>query len=304
MKYSKIFKKRINCKNPDEVFDYLIKTLKDTINKWDYFVNWKKVYSKLSDFEVDLNILNYLIGKDNIENEFEKLLEKHPSISRSIPAVIASRDKKFRILDKYDYSTFQYIDFDFSSAPTSNADRRKVIQFTKKTGFLNLLKDKKIKNLVDYTLGVEVGLDSNGRKNRGGTQMEDVLEYFVSDICMRNKWTYLKEANKTSVMRKWGIKLKVDKSSRRIDFVINNGKKLYLMETNFYSGGGSKLKSTAGEYKSMFDFWKADGHEFIWITDGLGWHSTSKPLRETFDYTDYILNLDMLSNNLLEDIIK
>ena len=301
MNYSQMFKNRINCSNADEVFKHLIDTLKDTITGWDYFVNWAKVFGNLKDIEVDLNILNYLIGKDNIETEFEQLLDKHASLARLVPALIACREQKFHILTDYDKKAFTYDSYDFS--PSGGIEKSKVVEFAKSTGFLELLQSKRIKSIVDYVIGVEVGLDSNGRKNRGGKAMEGIVEFFIKDICARRNLQYLKEASAKAVSQKWGLALKVDKSSRRIDFAINNKGRLFLIETNFYGGGGSKLKSTAGEYKSMFDFWKNDGHEFIWVTDGKGWKKTQLPLRETFDHTDYILNLEMVSKDLLEDIV-
>ena len=301
MKYTKIFKERINCSNEDEVFDYLMSTLKDTITKWDYFVNWAKVFGNLRDIEIDLNIINYLIGKQNIEDEFKALLEKHPSIVRLIPILIACRENKFNILASYDRNSFKYETYDFGKPET--IEKSKVIEFAKSTGFLELLQNKRIKNIVDYVIGVEVGLDSNGRKNRGGKSMETIVEFFIKDICQRKSLDYIKEASSRSVAKRWGLKLKVDKSSRRVDFAINNKDHLFLVETNFYGGGGSKLKSTAGEYKSMFNFWKSDGHDFIWITDGYGWHTTRLPLQENFNYTDYVLNLDMVTKGILEDIV-
>lgn len=301
MKYTKTFKERINCSNEDEVFDYLMSTLKDTITKWDYFVNWAKVFGNLRDIEIDLNIINYLIGKQNIEDEFKALLEKHPSIVRLIPILIACRQNKFNILASYDRNSFKYETFDFGKPET--IEKSKVIEFAKSTGFLELLQNKRIKNIVDYVIGVEVGLDSNGRKNRGGKSMETIVEFFIKDICQRKSLDYIKEASSKNIAKRWGLKLKVDKSSRRVDFAINNKDHLFLVETNFYGGGGSKLKSTAGEYKSMFDFWKSDGHDFIWITDGYGWQTTRLPLQETFNYTDFVLNIDMVSKGLLEDIV-
>ncbi len=133
--------------------------------------------------------------------------------------------------------------------------------------------------------------------------MEEDVEFYVKDICQRNGYEYIREATAPKVKEEWGLTMTVDKSSRRIDFVINNGKGLYLIETNFYTGGGSKLKSTAGEYKAMFDYWKNDGHGFIWITDGKGWHTTKRPLEETFNHIDYMLNLDMVSKGIFEKIL-
>ncbi len=302
MNYTKMFKERIDCDNSKEVFDYLIVSLKDTITNWDFFVNWAKVFKGIKNIEVDLNILNYLIGKDNIEQEFKSLIDAHPSIIPVIPILIACRETKFEILTDFSNNEiFQYENYDFSK--NSNISKEKVVEFAKKTGFLSLLKDKKLKNVVDYVIGVEVGLDSNGRKNRGGSTMEKIVEFYVKDLCEKNKLDYLKEATSKKIKDKWGINLKVDKSSRRIDFVVKKDNSLVLLETNFYSGGGSKLKSTAGEYKSMYDFWKSDGRCFIWITDGAGWRKTKLPLQEAFEHTDYILNLDMVSKNLLEDIV-
>ncbi len=301
MKYEGVFKEVIGCSDASEVFDYLMNTLKQKITGWDYFVNWAKVLGNIEDVEIDLNILNYLVGKENIEDEFRLLLDKHPSIGRLVPILVACRDKKFDILTGYDKHAFRYDIFDFEKA--GGLANEKVVEFASSTGFLELLGGKRIKSVVDYVIGVEVGLDSNGRKNRGGKAMEGIVEFFVRDICDRKGLEYLPEASAKNVLKKWGVKLKVDKSSRRIDFAINNNGRLILIETNFYGGGGSKLKSTAGEYRAMFDFWKEDGHGFIWITDGQGWVSTRLPLEETFNHIDYILNLEMVSKGLLEAIV-
>ncbi|MEN6387258.1 MAG: type II restriction endonuclease [Phycisphaerales bacterium] len=302
MRYSDIFLKKIRCNNSEEVFQYLTTTLKDTISGWEYFINWTKVFQGIKNVEVDLNILNYLIGKGDIEQELIGLLEQYPSIVKAIPLLIACRESKFQILKGFSNENgFQYENYDFSI--NSKIEKNKVVEFAKNTGFLTLLKDKKIKSIVDYVIGIEVGLDSNGRKNRGGTAMEKIIEFYVKDVCARNNYEYLKEATSKEIKKKWDINLKVDKSSRRIDFVIKKNHSLILIETNFYGGGGSKLKSTAGEYKSMFDFWKKDGHDFVWITDGAGWKTTKLPLHETFEYIDYILNLDMVGKGLLDDIL-
>ena len=301
MKYSKFFRALLGCSDPQEVFSYLMTTLKKTISSWDYFVNWAKVFDNIREVEIDLNILNYLIGKEDIENEFASLLKKHPSVARLVPVLIACRENKFDILSSFDKDSFKYDTYDFSKP--DQTDISKVVEFASSVGFLDLLKSKRIKSIVDYVIGVEVGLDSNGRKNRGGKAMEAIVEFFVKDICQRNNYEYIREATYKKVKEKWGLRLEVDKTSRRVDFVINKNDHLYLIEVNFYSGGGSKLKSTAGEYKAVSDFWKKVGYEFIWITDGVGWRTTERPLAETFEYIDYILNLEMVTKGLLEGII-
>lgn len=305
MKYSSIFKKRIGCNNEKEVFAYLINNLNDSIRYWDYFVNWKKVIGNTKDLEVDLNILNYLVGKENIEKEFSYLLKKHPQIVRLIPVLLACRENKFKILTDLSEGNLKYEDFSFEEKKTlSDSEISKAVRFSQKSGLLKIFKDKTVKNVVDYTIGIEVGLDSNGRKNRGGTAMEKVTENFVKELCNSNSFTYIKEATAEKVLEQWGLKLKVDKSSRRFDFAVYNGKRLYLVETNYYGGGGSKLKSTAGEYKALYDFLTKDGHKFVWVTDGIGWKKTSRPLEETFNHIEYLLNLKMLTEGLLEDLIE
>jgi type II restriction enzyme len=166
-------------------------------------------------------------------------------------------------------------------------------------GIGEILKDKKVKNLVDYATGVEVGIDSNGRKNRGGTLMESLVEEFVSDACQNLGLKYMAQANSKKIKQQWNLDVLVDKSSRQLDFAINNNGKLFFIECNFYGGGGSKLKSTATEYIEMNRYWNKQGIEFIWITDGAGWKSTLKPLREYFDKADYLLNLEMLRKGTL-----
>lgn len=304
MKYSSIFKNRIDCKNEKDVFSFLIKNLNDSIRYWDYFVNWEKVRGNTQDLEIDLNVMNYLIGKDDIEKEFGYLLKKHPQILRLIPVLLACRENNFKILTNLTGRNLKYEDFSFKSKKElSDAEISKAVRFARETGLLKIFKDKTIKNVVDYTVGIEVGLDSNGRKNRGGTAMEKVVETYIKGICKMHDFRYMRQANFEKVRSEWGLKLSVDKSSRRFDFAVYNGKKLYLIEANYYGGGGSKLKATAGEYKSLYDFVSKDGHKFIWVTDGLGWKTTSRPLEETFNHIEYLLNLKMLTVGLLEDII-
>lgn len=298
MKQHPVFEKILNCKTPDDVFEYLISNLKETIKSWDYFVNWKKVIKNYRDVETSLNLLNTLIGKENIEEEAKQLLTEYPQIIGVVPALLALREKKIGLLA--DIKSFQTKEFNFSKGISVDD----AVLFLKRSGFLDLISDRSIKSIPDYFIGVEVGLDTNGRKNRSGTAMETLIEFFVSDICKRNNWEYISQATADKIKTKWGKNITVKKSSKRIDFAINTPNKLYLIETNFYGGGGSKLKSTAGEYADIYHQWTNDGHQFIWITDGFGWKSTTRPLRDTFNSTDYILNIDMVQKGVLEELLK
>lgn len=296
----------LNVQNSEAYFEEFTKSLKNNITTWDYFVNWDKVVNNVEKIELELNILNYLIGKSNdvIKLELKKILKEYPKVALLFPILVAFREKHTKILVSYDFNTFNYKDFYFNLRnKLSENEIDDIIYFAEKTGILKLISDKRIKNMVDYVVGIEVGLDSNGRKNRTGKLMESIVELFISKICKKYEYEYLTQANAKKIKEKWGLNITVDKSSRRIDFVIRTKQHLFIIETNFYAGGGSKLKSTAGEYRSMFDYWKKDGHEFVWITDGFGWNKTLKPLSETFEHIDYILNLEFVARGVLENIL-
>ncbi len=289
-------------KTEDELFDEIASSFKNKVTQWSYFVNWQKVLQNIEPIEKELNLLNYLIGKNDLHKETVDLLLKYPDTIKAIPLLLAIRDKSLEVL--IDTRKFIYREFDFSKKQYRKKEIKTFADFILKSGLGSLLKDKKIKNLVDYATGVEVGLDSNGRKNRGGTLMESLVEEFVRDTCNELQLEYMPQATATKIKEQWDIDVRVDKSSRIIDFAMNNNGKLYFVEVNFYGGGGSKLKSTATEYIRMSEYWNNQGIEFIWITDGAGWKSTLKPLREYFDKADYLLNLEMLRNGILKRILK
>lgn len=306
MKYIGFYKDVLGCEEKDQIFDHIISTLKPSNRLWSYFVNWEKVFRNTKEIELSLNTLNYLVGKEDFDDEFRFLLNKNPEVAKILPALVVrdgNNTKKFKILVDYKSKKLVYEDYDFDKKKLSKEDIEKYLTFVRETGLSRLIASKRIKNLVDYMIGVEAGLDSNARKNRGGHAMEDIVEVFIKDVCEKNNFRYLKEANAEKIKNQLGYNVPVDKSSRRYDFVIDNDKELFIIETNFYGGGGSKLKSTAGEYRSLSDILNGK-YKFFWITDGMGWKTTAKPLRETFDHNDYLFNLTMLEKGILEFLLK
>lgn len=279
-------------------FNNLITTFKSSIKTWDYFVNWKKVFSNSSDLEISLNKLNYLLGKDNLEDEFKKLYGSNPDIVKALPVLLAVRENKLEVFDK---ATKNLELFDFSGKAQNPS---KYFEFLDKSGLARLFQKDGIKNLVDYVMGVEVGLDSNGRKNRGGTLMEEIVGTFVSEFCKKNGYEFMPQARSTSIKAKWGVDVKVDKSERSFDFAVYNpvNKKIKLFEANFYNGGGSKLKAVCGEFRTLYTELKAQDIDFIWVTDGLGWHTTKRPLEETYNHNEYVFNLNMLESGILNEL--
>ncbi len=279
-------------------FNNLITTFKSSIKTWDYFVNWNKVFSNSSELEIALNKLNYLLGKENLKEEFVKLYSSNPDIVKALPVLLAVRENKLEVFDK---ATKNSEFFDFTG---KEKDADKYFEFLDKSGLARLFQKDGIKNLVDYVMGVEVGLDSNGRKNRGGTLMEEITGAFLTDFCNKNEYECLAQARPSAIKAKWGFDVKVDKSERSFDFAIYNtkSKKLKLFEANFYNGGGSKLKAVCGEFRSLYDELKAQDIDFIWITDGLGWNTTKRPLEETYNHNEYVFNLNMLESGALNEL--
>ena len=293
----------LKLENEDDLFKQITSTFKDRgITLWNYFVNWEKVHKNIKPIEKELNLLNVLIGKENIEQEVYELIKEYPQVIKAFPFMIAFRNASVAIL--IDETNFIYKDYDFKNRILTDDDCKDLAIFFMQSGLGDLVKDKKVKNLVDYVTGVEVGLDSNGRKNRGGTLMENIVEKFVKQTCDELGFDYMAQANAKKIKEHWNIEIAVDKSSRNLDFAVNKNGKLYFIECNFYGGGGSKLKSTATEYVKMNEYWNAQNIIFIWVTDGAGWKSTLKPLREYFDKADYLLNLEMLKNAVLTKILK
>ena len=304
MKYLETYK-NMKLTDDDAIFSYLIKSMKPSNTLWTYFVNWEKVFRNTGAIEVELNILNYLIGKDDFDGEFCRLIHQHPEVVKAIPALLvrdAVNKKKFDILIDYSHGRLLYQHFDFSKDSYTYDEVSDLLEFVDKSGLKRLLVDRKVKNLVDYMVGVEAGLDSNGRKNRGGDAMEEISEAYIKHICDARGYTYLAQADARAIKMKFGYDVPVDKSSRRYDFVVDTPQGLVIIEVNFYGGGGSKLKATAGEYKGLQDVLRGK-FKFVWITDGAGWNTTTRPLRETFNHNDYLINLALLENGALEEIL-
>ena len=278
-------------------FNQWLGKFKSSISNYGYYVDFEKIYKSAEKYKVELNILNSLIGSKNIEKDFENIIIKYPETLEVIPLLLAVRSNEIFVKD----STNEYL-FKFNKMVYSVGD---YIKFMRETGLFELLQNHIINNLYDYLLGVEVGLDSNGRKNRGGHLMEDLVESFIVKAGYEKNKDYFKEMYLSDIERKWNLDLSAmsgnNTSTKRFDFVIKTDNQVYVIETNFYSSGGSKLNETARSYKMLAEeSKKVDGVTFIWFTDGLGWKSARKNLEETFNELETLYNIDDLDNGILE----
>ncbi len=279
-------------------FDEWLNKFRPSISDYDYYIDFKKVIKNVDAIKIELNILNSLIGSKNIEYDFEQIIARYPETLSCIPLLLAVRGTEIYAQDEdgaflYNFKRMNY-----------TIEQYKV--FMKKTGLFDMIANHLINSLADYAFGIETGLDSNGRKNRGGHQMEDLVEKYIVEAGFVKDQTYFKEMYLVDIERRWNIDLSAlsnqGKSTKRFDFVVKTDKMIYGVETNFYGGGGSKLNETARSYKMLSQ--EADsieGFTFVWITDGIGWNSARGNLRETFEVMDHIYSIDDMEKGIFQN---
>ncbi len=272
-----------------------------SIADYNYYVDFDKVHRNVDSIKVELNILNALIGSANIENDFESLVSKYPEILKCIPLLIAVRANEIYAIDSDGAFTYNF------KNRTLSVEQYKL--FMRKTGLFDLISKHIVNNLVDYATGVETGLDSNGRKNRGGHLMETLVESFIQKAGFVKNESFFKEMYIHQITDRWGIDLSAisnqGQMEKRFDFVVRTDRMIYGIETNFYGSGGSKLNETARSYKTLaLEAETIDGFTFVWFTDGKGWTSARNNLKETFDVMEHIYNIKDLENGIISEVFK
>ena len=276
-------------------FNTWLGTFRQSIADYHYYTDFDNVYRNTNQFKVELNILNSLVGSENIEEEFKALLEKYPECLKAVPILLAKREEEIFCMDKKGSFTYNFA--------RKNLSTDQYVYFMRETGLFDLIQKHIISNLYDYVLGVNTGLDSNGRKNRGGHLMEDLCEEFIKATGL----PYGKEVYIQEIERKTGLNLSVisgdGDATKRFDFVIWGKQITYVFECNFYSSGGSKLNETARSYEKLAtEAATIPNFKFIWLTDGAGWKSAKGNLKKTFDVLDSIYNILELENGVLNTL--
>ena len=286
-------------------FNDWLSGFRDSIADYGYYIDFEKVHRNVDSIKVELNILNSLIGSKNIELDFENLMRKYPEVLKCIPLLLAVRASEIYCQDENGGHLFQ---FDFGKyPPNSHAHYERYKYFMRETGLFDLLENHIVNNLVDYATGVETGLDSNGRKNRGGHLMEDLVESFIQKAGFVKDVNYFKEMYIHQITDKWNIDLSAisnqGKMEKRFDFVVKTSNMIYGIETNFYGSGGSKLNETARSYKTLaWETEEIDWFTFVWFTDGKGWTSARNNLEETFDVMEHIYNIKDLEDGIINQV--
>ncbi len=282
-------------------FETWMSTFKDNIATWRYYTDFDKVIRNVDKIKDELNILNGLIGVEDIENEFRRIVEKYPNTLKVVPILIAKREHEIKITAAEGTYLFNF------KNPNYSIDE--YVNFMEKTGLFELLQKHIIHSLIDYVMGVEAGMDTNGRKNRTGDAMEDLVESYIVKAGFVKDETYFKEMTISRITDKWGIDLSAisntGKTEKRFDFVIKTDSMIYAIETNFYGSNGSKLNETSRSYKNLaLEADTIDGFTFVWFTDGKGWIGARHNLEETFDVMENIYSINDLENGIMDEVFK
>lgn len=263
--------------NMEKNFNEFMSQLQETNQTLDFFCDFDKISQNVEEIKLSLCMLNSLIGATDMRKSVETIWKRDQTAFNVMGILIAVRDEgnKFVInslgqcvvLD----SMFQSIDG--------------VLEFLDTTGLAEVFQSKKITDLVDYVFGIETGLDTNARKNRSG----HIMEGMVAKILIENGIDFRQEVYSSE----WPeISQVLGDDEKRFDFVIETNDKTYLIEVNFYSGGGSKLNEVARSYSDIAPkINSVDGFEFVWITDGIGWRSARNKLQEAYNIIPSIYNL-------------
>lgn len=258
-------------------FATFMSQLKETNQTLDFFCDFDKIHDNVEEIKLSLCMLNSLIGATNMQSAVETIWRRDKSAFNVMDILIAVRSEgKKKVLNSVGECVI--LDSLFKSVDG-------VMEFLNDTGLAEVFQSQKITNLVDYVFGVETGLDSNARKNRSGHVMENVVAEMFENTGIdyrtevySSEWAEMSQA--------------LGDDEKRFDFVIETPQKIYLIEVNFYSGGGSKLNEVARSYSDIAPKINAvDGFEFVWITDGIGWNSAKNKLQEAFNIIPSIYNL-------------
>lgn len=265
-----------------EQFDLFISQLRETNATLDFYCDFPKITKNVADIEISLNTLNYLIGKEDLRTAVQALWNRDKRVFEVMDILIATRKKDGK----------KYIDNDGSmhSIQSLFSSVDGVMKFIEGTGLDTVFKNKDVKDMVDYVFGIETGLDTNARKNRSG----EITEKLVARIFDNARIKYRQQVSSKefpAISEVLGVDQKV------FDFSITAKNKTYLIEVNFYSGGGSKLNEVARSYTDVAPKVNSvPGFEFVWITDGEGWNSAKNKLEEAFAAIPKIYNLTTISD--------
>ena len=277
--------------NEDRVLEEFQKNLVKTNRDHKFFVNWNKVQQHAEKFKIELNILNALIGSNSLKEDFYELLKNYPEVLRAFPILMAIRDLNFPVIEDFSQDDINIIDYSFNINKGTQLTDNQIFNyysFIEKTGIINLF--SLIKDFYDYVVGVEVGMDTNARKNRGGKAMELLVKPLISDITKKYDIMILEQKKFEFIKKNYGLNIPEGLKNRRCDFLLVKGSNYLNIEVNYYSGSGSKPEEIVDAYINRFNEIRQKKGNFIWITDGDVWTTSVSQIDKGFRNLPYLLD--------------
>ena len=295
------YKKYLNLSSIDEICKALSDTLIETNYTYDFFVNWDKVNNNRDAFKYEVALLKSLKNSSNPPADFRNLLNKYPEVIKVIPILLACRNGIIKVLNSIE-TGLQYKSFDFSKRNYDTKEIDNIVHFAKNTGLLDML--CKMDSATDYLLGVEVGLDTNARKNRSGLFLEKMVTETLEELSSRNpSLVFVEQKSFGYIENKYNVRIPPTLKDRKFDYVVINKGKATNIEVNFYSGTGSKPSEIVSSYTDRTRVLISAGWKFVWLTDGMGWKKMQRPFRVGIENMGYVINAHLLRKDLLEEII-
>jgi type II restriction enzyme len=296
------YKKYLNINTDEELCQRICDSLIDTNHTYDFFVNWQKVIKNRDIFKYELSLLSSLKMGNSPKKDLSELIKRYPEVVKVFPILIACRDGLIQVLDKIK-PCIKYKVFNFSKQNFTNSEIEEITLFVEKTGLLKELCS--MDSPLDYLLGVEVGLDSNARKNRSGFFLEKMVTEKINEIINEDPSIQLFQQKKFKYIKaNLGINIPNDLKEKIADNLLIKDNKGLNIEVNFFGGTGSKPSEIVPSYINRSQVLASAGWKFVWLTDGQGWRSMNNPLKVGAEYIQYIINVDMLRSGVLEKIIQ
>lgn len=291
--------------SPQEKVDFFLETRSSISHVASYWINFDNVQKNIQLYdEPDLYTLDYLIGKN--EEEIKQFFRTRPHLLLMVPKLLGIRDDKLE--KKKTFLKVQEIDgeifLNFKEIDLENLE--KYIEFLYDSGLLWVFKKGVRKSIHDYAVGLEAGMDSNGRKNRSGKAGEAFLEEVLENIAKERNWLHYGQTTGDDAKKLYGVDLGEEFQNRKFDGSLYNSErsKLYLFEVNNFNSNGSKMKASATEFKDLHSRFSRTNHEFIYITDGRGWDSDKSHLKEAMEYIGKVFNYNMVKSGYLDTYLN
>lgn len=296
------YRKYLNISTAAELCDKLCDTVIETNRTYDFFVDWEKVIRNQAVFKYELSLLAALRNSANPAQDMKALISRYPEVIKVLPILVAYREGLIKVLDTMKPEII-YKDYDLTKSLYTDLEKDEIVDFTAKTGLLEQL--CKMESANDYLLGIEVGLDTNARKNRSGLFLEKIVSEIIEELVTREpSIKCIQQKTFGYVENCLGIPIPTTLRDRKFDYAIIKDGKATTIEVNFYGGTGSKPSEIVSSYTNRSEVLQSAGWKFVWLTDGCGWRKMTRPLRVGVEGIQYVINTDMLRSGILEKIIN